>query len=223
MPAPCPVVVAPDARRPRPRRTLVTVAAVLALVFGACGDDENDSGATVPSVDDAADTIDSAIDEFQDEVANGTNGSDTSGGTRSDSSDDVPTGTADVAEELRANGAANLASLVEQVDMEQVSGGDGYTLFAPNDDAFRALTQDDFAALLDEPERIIEILRSHVVSERVTASELAEQSSIDVVSGERLEVGTSDGNVTVDGAQVVRTDITIGNVVIHVVDQVLTL
>ena len=127
----------------------------------------------------------------------------------------------ELATALRANGLTALAALVEQVDVTAIVGDGEFTLFAPNDQAFLAVPPATAASLAADPELVDELLRNHVVKQRITAEELAGRSSITADSGESLAVADSGGKLTVGGATVVTPDVDAGKGVVHVIDKVL--
>ena len=97
------------------------------------------------------------------------------------------------------------------------------TVFAPTDEAFSKLPQATLADLL-KPEnkaKLRRILTYHVVPGRVTAADVVKLTSAKAVSGDTIDVKTSGGSVTVEGAKVVKTDIAASNGVIHVIDTVM--
>lgn len=60
----------------------------------------------------------------------------------------------------------------------------------------------------------------HVVSGKVTAADVINLKSAKTVNGKSLKIAVHNGGVTVDAANVVRTDILCSNGVIHVIDSV---
>lgn len=96
------------------------------------------------------------------------------------------------------------------------------TIFAPNNAAFAALPGDTLKDLLANPTKIKPILENHVVEGTWTAARLATVSSINAKSGRELPVSSVGGQVTVDGAKVVRVDSSGRQVLVHVIDEVLT-
>ena len=198
-----------DRSTPRRRRYLGVLAAC-GLMVAACSD--------------SSDTIEDAVDQVP-EVAEDV-GIDTDETVAEDLADGVDTDeldaqTAAVAETLRDNGLTTLATAVEQVDIEQLVGDEEFTLFAPNDEAFLGLTADDTADLLADPAQLEEILRNHVVEERIDATQLAEMGSVTTAGGETLSIVVDGDDVTVGRANVVATDIEAGSGVVHAIDQVL--
>lgn len=98
-----------------------------------------------------------------------------------------------------------------------------FTVFAPNDAAFAKLPSGTIEALLkpESKDRLLAILKLHVVSGKILASDVAGKSATPKsLNGEDLSVDGSSG-VVVNGAKVISADIACSNGVIHVVDAVI--
>lgn len=214
--------------------TMLGVLAAGALVLAACGDGSDpidaatdaasDSGvdteAVTDTVNDAADAAEETAGDVADDVEEAADD------MADDASDGVDTGeiseqSAELAAILRDNDMATLASAVEQVDVAELIGSETFTLFGPNDEAFLGLTADETADLLADPEQLADVLRNHVVAERIDAAQLAGMASVTTLTDGTLAVADEDGTITVGGAQVVTPDIDAGGGVIHVIDQVI--
>ena len=122
---------------------------------------------------------------------------------------------------------STLAAAVTEADLVDTLSGEGpFTVFAPNDDAFAVLLEDlDITAeelLADENLR--DILTYHVVEGSVFAADVVGLDGEEVVTinGQTVAVSVDDeGNVFVNDAQVVVTDLEVSNGVVHVIDAVL--
>lgn len=117
-----------------------------------------------------------------------------------------------------------LAAALEAADLVETLEGDGpFTVFAPTDAAFEKLDRSTLRMLL-QPENkalLASILTYHVVPGKVTADKVVEMNGAVTVNGQRIEITVDDGEVLVDGAKVVKTDIAASNGVIHVIDSVI--
>lgn len=113
--------------------------------------------------------------------------------------------------------AATAAGLVETLQ-----GAGPFTVFAPNDDAFAALPAGLVDALLKEENRaaLVSILTYHVVSGAVKAADVT-TGDVPTVEGSTIAVVVGDSVVLNDSAEVIATDITASNGVIHVINAVL--
>ncbi len=116
-----------------------------------------------------------------------------------------------------------LITALQTAELVDTLRGDGpFTVFAPTDQAFSNLPNGVLDTLLDNPDRLSDLLLYHVVSGEVSSDDIAEMSTAESVFGQSLDLAIgADGNVTVNGANVVLADITASNGVIHVIDAVL--
>lgn len=98
-----------------------------------------------------------------------------------------------------------------------------FTVFAPTDAAFANLPKGTVEGLLkpENRDKLVKILTYHVVPGRVTASDVVKLSKAKTVEGSEAKVTVSQGNVMIDNAKVVQTDIPASNGVIHVIDAVI--
>ena len=115
-------------------------------------------------------------------------------------------------------GAVKTAGLVDTL-----SGPGPFTVFAPTDAAFAALPAGTLDSLT--PEQLASILTYHVVSGEVMAADVT-AGPVTTVNGEDITIGIDGEKVTITDAKgntvnVVKTDITTDNGVIHVIDGVL--
>uniref|UniRef100_UPI003566DEC3 fasciclin domain-containing protein n=1 Tax=Neptunomonas sp. TaxID=1971898 RepID=UPI003566DEC3 len=73
----------------------------------------------------------------------------------------------------------------------------------------------------ENKDQLVSVLTYHVVSGKVNAADVVKLESADTVQGEQLMIKTTDGDVMVNNAKVVMTDVEASNGVIHVIDTVL--
>jgi uncharacterized surface protein with fasciclin (FAS1) repeats len=104
--------------------------------------------------------------------------------------------------------------------VETLKGRGPFTVFAPTDEAFAKLPAGTVEALLKDKQRLAAILTYHVVPGRVMAADVVKMTEAKTVQGGSLTIRSGKG-VTVDGVEVVKTDIAASNGVIHVIDAVL--
>ena len=122
--------------------------------------------------------------------------------------------------------ALDVAPAVAEALRTEVVGhalrGDGpFTVFAPTDEAFAQIPEEQLNALLADKEALTAVLTYHVVSGKVMAEDVVELSSAETVNGQSVEVKVWDGKVMIDDAQVTTADIDTTNGVIHVINKVL--
>lgn len=96
-----------------------------------------------------------------------------------------------------------------------------FTLFAPTDDAFKALPAGALDNLIANPEQLKKVLLDHVVSGTVYSRGLPPSAAVKVVGGDAVQVNVSTRGVFVNKAQVTVPDIYASNGVIHVVNSVI--
>jgi len=98
-----------------------------------------------------------------------------------------------------------------------------FTVFAPTDDAFAALPAGTLDNLLlpENKQQLADILLYHVVNGKVMAADVTGLSSATTLLGKDIAIMTDMGNVSINDAKVIITDIVTSNGVIHVIDSVL--
>ena len=102
--------------------------------------------------------------------------------------------------------------------------GDGpFTIFAPLDDAFAAISAQTYYSLLREEnkEKLLNILGRHVFSKKITSSEVKGEIKIKAINGEEITIKKVNGIVYINEAEVVTADIEAPNGVIHFINRVL--
>jgi uncharacterized surface protein with fasciclin (FAS1) repeats len=102
-----------------------------------------------------------------------------------------------------------------------LKGRGPFTLFAPTDEAFDKLPQDERDALLADPTRLAEVVARHVVTARVKAPQTGSPRLAMPMYGQHLTIARSAAGFTVDDAKLVKTGIRTSNGVIHAIDTVL--
>jgi uncharacterized surface protein with fasciclin (FAS1) repeats len=103
--------------------------------------------------------------------------------------------------------------------IDTLKGKGPFTVFAPNDAAFAKVPKADLDALLANKAMLTKVLTYHVVPGKVMAKDV-KAGKVKTVQGGEITVATA-GGVSVDGAKVIKTDITASNGVIHVIDTVI--
>ena len=122
---------------------------------------------------------------------------------------------------VAAGDFSTLVTAIKAAGLVETLKGDGpFTVFAPTDEAFKKIPEAQLAALLDDKAALTKVLTYHVVPGRVMAADVVKLDSAATVEGQAVKITSSDG-VKVDNANVVKTDITASNGVIHVIDTVI--
>ena len=114
--------------------------------------------------------------------------------------------------------AAEAAGLVDAL-----KGEGPLTVFAPTDEAFAALPEGTVENLLkpENKDALAGILLYHVVSGKIMSGDIGGSASPATLQGATIDVKSSYGKVTVNGANVVAADVAARNGVIHVIDAVI--
>ena len=106
---------------------------------------------------------------------------------------------------------------------EDLKGNGPFTVFAPLDDAFAAISAKTYYGLLNEAnkEKLIKILGRHVFSKKITSSEINGEINLKAINGEEIKIKKVNGIVYINEAEVVTADIEVSNGVIHYINRVL--
>ena len=126
----------------------------------------------------------------------------------------------DIVDTAVAAGSFNtLATALQEADLIETLKGDGpFTVFAPTDEAFAKVPQDQLNALLADKAMLTKVLTYHVVPGKIMAADVT-PGQVTTVEGQSLTITTANG-VMVNNAKVIKTDIVASNGVIHVIDEV---
>lgn len=125
---------------------------------------------------------------------------------------------------VSAGSFKTLVAAIEAADLVNVLKGKGpFTVFAPSDEAFAKLPEGTVEMLL-KPEnkaKLVQILTYHVVAGRIDAAKVVSIDSAASVAGPSINIMAGNKGVMVDNANVVATDISCSNGLIHVIDAVI--
>lgn len=117
-----------------------------------------------------------------------------------------------------------LVAAVQAAGLVETLAGEGpFTVFAPTDDAFAKLPAGTLEELLkpENKQQLTDILLYHVVPGKVMAADVVNLSEAETALGEKVSIRVEGGNVFINEAQVIITDIEAANGVIHVIDAVI--
>lgn len=124
---------------------------------------------------------------------------------------------------VSAKSFGTLVAAVKAAGLVEVLKGDGpFTVFAPTDEAFKKLPAGTVESLLkpENKDKLVEILKYHVVAGKVMAADVVKLTSADTLAG-KVNIKVVDGKVLVNSSTVAKADIVCDNGVIHVIDTVL--
>jgi uncharacterized surface protein with fasciclin (FAS1) repeats len=128
-----------------------------------------------------------------------------------------------IMETAKASGSfKTLLAAVEAAELDEALAGEGpFTVFAPTDEAFAALPKGTIESLLKDKAKLASILTYHVVDGSVKAEQVVGLDKAVTLNGQSVMVKVTDGEVMIDQARVITTDIFCSNGVIHVIDAVM--
>jgi len=128
-----------------------------------------------------------------------------------------------VATAVEAGSFKTLAAALKAAGLVDALSAPGpFTVFAPTDAAFAKLPAGTLDMLLkpENKEKLVAILKYHVLSGRVYSDQVA-AGSVATLSGSNLAITVDKGAARIGGAALEKVDIETRNGVIHVVDTVL--
>ena len=98
-----------------------------------------------------------------------------------------------------------------------------FTVFAPLDDAFAAISAKTYYGLLREEnkDKLVNILGRHVFSKKINSSEIDGEIKLKAINGEEITIKKVNGIVYINEAEVVTADVETSNGVIHFINRVL--
>lgn len=121
---------------------------------------------------------------------------------------------------------STLVELVTAANLAETLSGEGpFTVFAPTNEAFAAVPAETVAALKADPSgALTDVLKLHVISGNVdaAAATAAAGTCVETLGGKVKVEKDAEGNLTIGGAKIVKTDIKGSNGTIHVIDGVIT-
>jgi uncharacterized surface protein with fasciclin (FAS1) repeats len=123
---------------------------------------------------------------------------------------------------VAAGNFTTLAKALQATGLIETLKSEGpFTVFAPTDEAFAKLPAGTVESLLNNPEKLKQILLYHVVPGRVAAKDVVKLRSAKTAQGSSVRINADNNGVMVDNARVIKADIMASNGVIHVIDNVI--
>jgi len=116
-----------------------------------------------------------------------------------------------------------LVAAVQAAGLVDALKGDGpFTVFAPTDEAFAKLPAGTLDSLLlpENKDKLTAILTYHVVPGKVLSGDV-KPGDVPTLQGSKATLASNGKGLTIDGANIVATDIEASNGVIHVIDSVI--
>ena len=116
---------------------------------------------------------------------------------------------------------STLSKLISDAGLTDTLKGAGpFTVFAPSDDAFKAVPANTMAELAANKDRLAAVLKFHVVPGKVMAADV-KTGNVKSVQGANLAMSRAGTFVTVEEAVVTQADVGATNGVVHIIDKVM--
>ena len=116
---------------------------------------------------------------------------------------------------------STLNGLLASAGLSDTLKGTGpFTVFAPSDEAFKAVPAKTLEDLNKHPEKLKDLLTYHVIAGKSMAADI-KNSKATSLNGAHLELSKAGEFVTVESAFVTTADIVASNGVVHIIDTVL--
>jgi uncharacterized surface protein with fasciclin (FAS1) repeats len=116
---------------------------------------------------------------------------------------------------------STLNKLINDAGLADTLRGAGpYTVFAPSDEAFKAVPAKTMAELAANKEMLKAVLTYHVLPGKVMSAE-AKNGNVKTVQGANVAVAKAGAFITVEDAVVTQADVAATNGVVHIIDKVL--
>ena len=112
--------------------------------------------------------------------------------------------------------------LVKQAGLQASLDAAGpVTVFAPSDEAFKAVPAATLDKLARDPEFLKTVLSNHVVPGAVRSTDIEGSKALATAAGNKVNVSKAGEFVTIEEGLVTRADLSAGNGLVHVIDNVL--
>jgi uncharacterized surface protein with fasciclin (FAS1) repeats len=116
---------------------------------------------------------------------------------------------------------STLSRLINEAGLTETLKGPGpFTMFAPTDEAFKAVPAATMQALAHDKVRLAAVLTYHVLPGKVMAADVM-TGPAKTVQGANVALSRAGSFVTVEDALVTSADVPASNGVVHLIDRVL--
>jgi len=117
---------------------------------------------------------------------------------------------------------STLSGLIARAGLTEALQASGpFTVFAPSNEAFKAVPAKTLDELNANPEKLKDVLAYHVLPVKALAADV-KNSKAKTLQGSDIELSKAGDFVTVESAAVTQADLQASNGVVHIVDTVLT-
>ena len=114
-------------------------------------------------------------------------------------------------------------TMLQESDLAELLRGEGpYTVFIPDDSAFKALDEKWLKKVLADQKETEKLLSRHIVADAAITFDRNDTLNVVAMSGDTLHIIANEEKVTVNNAEVLDEEIECSNGIIHVIDAVLT-
>lgn len=94
-----------------------------------------------------------------------------------------------------------------------------YTVFAPTDEAFAKLPAETLSELMKDKVKLAQVLSHHIIPGKIMVADV-KPGLTKTVDGSSITLKSDNGMITVDGANVIQSDVVADNGVIQAIDAV---
>lgn len=117
---------------------------------------------------------------------------------------------------------STFTKLIQQAGLSDTLAASGpVTVFAPTDEAFKAVPAATLDKLSKNPELLKSVLTYHVVPGSLKAASINGNTALTTLNGAQVAVSKAGDFVTVDESLVTKADVVASNGVVHIIDRVL--
>ncbi|XP_069052258.1 transforming growth factor-beta-induced protein ig-h3 [Lepisosteus oculatus] len=120
------------------------------------------------------------------------------------------------------NRFSTLVGAIQRAGLTEMMNGAGtLTVFAPTNEAFRAMPQGELNKLMENPRQLANVLKYHIGQEILVSGGVGSHTRIQPLQGERLELSMKNYTVYVNKVPVNEADMMATNGVVHAVGSVI--
>jgi uncharacterized surface protein with fasciclin (FAS1) repeats len=120
------------------------------------------------------------------------------------------------------DGFQTLIEALEDVELSGMLSGPGpFTLFAPTEEAFKKLPEENWKELSLNKWKQKQMLAYHVMADSVTLHDIENMGLAKMMNERIFDIMVKNDGVMIDGARIIEGDIFCSNGVIHAIDSVI--
>lgn len=113
-------------------------------------------------------------------------------------------------------------TMLQETELAELLRGEGpFTVFIPDDSAFKALDSKWLKQLMADQKQVNQLLERHIVADAAITFGREESIEVITIGKDTLYITADAEKVTVDDAEILDEEIECSNGVIHVIDKVL--